>query len=93
MKKNKPWWLSLQIRNSLALLILAAILIQVSGAVQYYFARNGIRNEVGHHAKTEMMVKHLEIQQMVSGVESAVENVRWLLGWAVDNSESIYPIL
>ena len=93
MKKNKPWWLSLQIRNSLALIILAAVLIQVSGAVQYYFARNGIRNEVGHHAKTEMMVKHLEIQQMVSGVESAVENVRWLLGWAVDNSESIYPIL
>ena len=93
MKKNKPWWLSLQIRNSLALLILAAILIQVSGAVQYYFARNGIRNEVEHHAKTEMMVKHLEIQQMVSEVESAVENVRWLLGWAVDNPESIYSIL
>ena len=93
MKKNKHWWTSLQIGNSLALLILAAILIQVSGAVQYYFARNGIRNEVEHHAKTEMMVRHLEIQQMVSGVESAVENVRWLLDWAADNPETIYPIL
>ncbi len=93
MKKNKHWWTSLQIGNSLALLILAAVLIQVSGAVQYYFARNGIRNEVEHHAKTEMMVRHLEIQQMVSGVESAVENVRWLLGWAVDNPGTIYPIL
>ena len=93
MKKNKHWWTSLQIRNSLALLILAAVLIQVSGAVQYYFARNGIRNEVEHHAKTEMMVRHLEIQQMVSGVESAVENVRLLLGWAVDNPGTIYPIL
>ena len=61
--------------------------------MQYYFARNGIRNEVEHHAKTEMTVKHLEIQQMVSGVESAVENVRWLLGYAVDNPETIYPIL
>lgn len=93
MKKNKHWWTSLQIGNSLALLILAAILIQVSGAVQYYFARNGIRNEVEHHAKTEMMVRHLEIQQMVSAVESAVENVRWLLDWAADNPETIYPIL
>ena len=93
MKKNKHWWTSLQIGNSLALLILAAVLIQVSGAVQYYFARNGIRNEVEHHAKTEMMVRHLEIQQMVSGVESAVENVRLLLGWAVDNPGTIYPIL
>ena len=93
MKKNKPWWLSLQIRNSLALLILAAVLIQVSGAVQYYFARNGIRKEVEHRAKTEMTMKHLEIQQMVSGVESAVENVKWLLGWTVANPETIYPIL
>ena len=93
MKKTKHWWSSLQIGNSLALLILAAILIQVSGAVQYYFARNGIRNEVEHHAKTEMMVKNLEIQQMVSGVESAVENVKWLLGWAADNPYAIYPIL
>lgn len=93
MKNNKHWWTSLQIGNSLALLILAAVLIQVSGAVQYYFARNGIRNEVEHHAKTEMMVRHLEIHQMVSGVESAVENVRWLLDRAVDNPETIYPIL
>ena len=93
MKKNNHRWPSLQFRNSLPLLILAAVLIQATGAVQYYFARNGIRNEVEHHAKTEMMVKHLEIQQMVSGVESAVENVRWLLGYAVDNPETIYPIL
>ena len=92
MKKNK-WRPSIQFRSGLALLILAAVLIQVSGAVQYYFARNGIRNEVEHRAKTEMTMKHLEIQQMVSGVESAVENVRWLLGWAVDNPETIYPIL
>ena len=92
MKKNK-WRPSIQFRSGLALLILAAVLIQVTGAVQYYFARNGIRNEVEHRAKTEMTMKHLEIQQMVSGVESAVENVRWLLGWAVDNPETIYPIL
>jgi sigma-B regulation protein RsbU (phosphoserine phosphatase) len=93
MKTNKHRWPSLQFRNSLPLLILAAVLIQATGAVQYYFARNGIRKEVEHHAKTEMTVKHLEIQQMVSGVESAVENVRWLLGYAVDNPETIYPIL
>ena len=92
MKKNK-WRPSIQFRSGLALLILAAVLIQVTGAVQYYFARNGIRDEVEHRAKTDMMMKHLEIQQMVSGVESAVENVRWLLGWAVDNPETIFPIL
>lgn len=93
MKQIKNWWPSLQIRNSLALLILAAILIQLTGIVQYYFARNGILKEMEHRAKTEMVVKHLEIQQMVSGVESAVENINWLLGWTVDNPEAIYPIL
>ena len=90
IKNRRP---SIQIRNSLPLLILAGILIQLTGVVQYYFARNGIRKEVEHRAKTDMMVKHLEIQQMVSGVESAVENVKWLLGWAADNPYAIYPIL
>lgn len=93
MKKIKQWRPSIQFRSGLALLILAAVLIQVTGAVQYYFARNGIRDEVEHRAKTEMMMKHLEIQQMVSGVESAVENVKWLLGWTVANPETIFPIL
>jgi len=93
MKKIKHWWPSLQTRSSLALLILAAILIQVSGAVQFLFARNGIRKEVEHRAKTEMTVKHLEIQQMVTSVESAVKNSNRLLEWAVDNPQTIYPIL
>ena len=93
MKKIKHWWPSLQTRSSLALLILAAILIQVSGAVQFLFARNGIRKEVEHRAKTEMTVKHLEIQQMVTSVESAVKNTNRLLEWAVDNPQTIYPIL
>jgi sigma-B regulation protein RsbU (phosphoserine phosphatase) len=75
------------------MLIVAALMIQVSGAVQFYFARNGIRKEVDVRAQSEMKMKSLKIQQMLSNVESAVGNINSLLQWAVENPENIYPIM
>lgn len=84
---------SLHTRSNLAMLIIAALMIQVSGAVQFFFARNGIRKEVDVRAQSEMKMKSLKIQQMLSNVESAVDNINTLLQWAVENPESIYPIM
>ena len=60
MKKLK-WWHSLHTRSSLALIIIAAVMIEVSGAVQFYFARNGIQKEVDERAQSEMKMKSLKI--------------------------------
>ncbi len=92
MKKLK-WWHSLHTRSSLALIIIAAVMIEVSGAVQFYFARNGIQKEVDERAQSEMKMKSLKIQKVVSSVESAVENIDRLLDWSVENPNYIYPIL
>jgi len=93
MKKKGKIWHSLPTRSNLAMLIVAALMIQVSGAVQFYFARNGIRKEVDVRAQSEMKMKSLKIQQMLSNVESAVGNINSLLQWAVENPENIYPIM
>lgn len=84
---------SLRTRSNLAMLIVAALMIQVGGAVQFFFARNGIRKEVDVRAQSEMKMKSLKIQQMLSNVESAVDNINSLLQWAVENPENIYPIM
>lgn len=84
---------SLHTRSNLAMLIVAALMIQVGGAVQFFFARNGIRKEVDVRAQSEMKMKSLKIQQMLSNVESAVDNINSLLQWAVENPENIYPIM
>lgn len=75
------------------MLIIAALMIQVSGAVQFFFACNGIRKEVDVRAQSEMKMKSLKIQQMLSNVESAVDNINWMLEWSVENPEKIYPIM
>lgn len=84
---------SLHTRSNLAMLIVAALMIQVGGAVQFFFARNGIRKEVDVRAQSEMKMKSLKIQQMLSNVESAVDNINSLLQWAVENPENIYSIM
>ena len=44
-------WDKLQARSSIMLLIVAAVIVEVMGAVQYIFARDGIRQEVKQQFK------------------------------------------
>ncbi len=91
--KISKWFSSLQTRSSLALLITAAIFVQLSGAIQYFYARNGIRKAVQQQARTEIQVRNLEIQNVVTNVETAVNNMQLILNWSVDNPEGIYGVL
>ena len=92
LKKLKEWAMSLQGRSSLALLITAAVLIQVISSVQYIFTRNGITKEVQQRARTEMKVKNLEIMQVVSSVETAVRNMAWAMEEQLNAPASIYDL-
>ena len=89
---NKTWR-KLQTRGGVLVLLTAAILMEVGSAVQYYFARNGIRNEVRQRAAFELQVKNLEIKQMLSRVETAAGNLHWVLEESIANPDSVYPIL
>ena len=86
-------WDKLQARSSLMLLIVAAVIIEVMAVVQYVFARDGIRNEVEQRARTEIKLKNLEIQNVISDVEVAINNMQWLIDWAASNPDSIYSTL
>ena len=83
---------SLQVRNGLIILILAAILIQLNSAVQYYFTRNGITQEAEQRAKSELKLKNMEILQVVKSVETAVNNMYWAIERHFDNPDSLYAI-
>ena len=77
MDKLKDVMKSLQTRSALAIIITAAVLIEGTSAVQYWFAQKSIRNEVQHRAETELRVKTLEIQRVMASVEAAVTNTVW----------------
>lgn len=96
MKENNTIsnkWRRLQTRSGVLLLLTAAILLQAGSAVQYHFARNGIRNEVSQKAKSELEVRSLKIEQMVTRVETAIGNLQWTLEQSIVHQDSIYPVL
>ena len=64
-------------KSSVALMVTAAVLVELTAGIQYWYAREGIREEVHHRAEAELQVKNLEIQKVLVSVESAVNNTVW----------------
>ena len=90
--KYKRWIKSLQTKSSLALLITAAALIELTAAVQYWYAKKGIREEVEQRAKSELKVKNLEIQNILTAVEVAVKNHTWEAEQLLAFPDSMYSV-
>ncbi|MBR1520393.1 MAG: SpoIIE family protein phosphatase [Bacteroidaceae bacterium] len=83
---------SLHFKTSLAVIVTAAVLVEVTSAVQYWFAREGIRKEVEHRAESELKVKNLEIQKVMTAVEVAVRNMAWSVEQHLARPDSMYGI-
>lgn len=79
LSKLNRWWHSVQTKSTLAILITAGVLIETTAAVQYWFAREGIRKEVQHRAESELRVKTLEIEKVMTAVEAACNATVWTI--------------
>ena len=90
--KFKNWIKSLQTKSSLALLVTAAVLIELTSAVQYWYAKKGIREQVEQRAKSELKVKGLEIQNILTAVEVAMKNHAWEAEQMLDLPDSMYSV-
>ena len=90
--KFKNWIKSLQTKSSLALLVTAAVLIELTSAVQYWYAKKGIREEVEQRAKSELKVKGLEIQNILTAVEVAMKNHAWEAEQMLALPDSMYSV-
>ena len=90
--KFKNWIKSLQTKSSLALLVTAAVLIELTSAVQYWYAKKGIREQVEQRAKSELKVKGLEIQNILTDVEVSMKNHSWEAEQMLALPDSMYSV-
>ena len=90
LKKIMPT--SLRSRSSLAIIVTAAVLVEVTSAVQYFFAKEGIRQEVEHRAESELRAKSLEIRNVMNVVEVAVENMAWAVEQRLSMPDSMWVV-
>ena len=80
-------------KSGIFIIILTAVLIEVSSVAQYWFARQGIRAEAQNRAETELRVKNLEIQKVLISVETACNNYAWHIEQELARPDSIYSVL
>ena len=86
------WQKSLQTRSSLAIIVTAAILIELTVAIQYWYAKRGIEEEVVRRAKSELTVESLEIRNVMTSVEVGVKNHVWVIESMLEYPDSMYTI-
>ena len=83
---------SLRHWSSLAIIITAGVLVEATTAVQYYYAKEGIRQEVEHRAESELKAKGLEIRNVMNVVEVAVENMAWAVEQRLAQPDSMWTV-
>ncbi len=71
------------------IVIMAALVIELTFAVMYWLGRNIIRQEVEHRAEFELEVKKLEIQNELEDVETAATNVIWAVQQRLSQPDSL----
>ena len=75
----------------LILVIAAALLLEVMGAVQYFTATYGIQNELLDKANRDME-QSLRVANVKSEVESALRNIYNTVAMSIDNPKGYYSI-
>ena len=90
MKRIMPK--SLRSKTSMAVIVTAAVLVELTSGVQYWFAKKGIQEGVEYRAQSELRVKGLEIRIVMTAVEVAVENMAWAVEQNLGEPDSILPI-
>lgn len=79
-------------RQGLAIIITAAILLEATAFLQFYFSRKGIEQEATRRAESELENTEAEISGIMSQVEVAVKNNLWAVRKMLPHPDSLYDI-
>ena len=79
-------------RSILIAIIMAAVVIELISVVQYWYGYKATRSTIQHRAESELQMKELEIQKIMTAVESAVDNSVWMVERYLSQPDSDYTI-
>lgn len=84
--------LTKSILTGLMLVIVAAVTLEATALIQYYFSQKGIKEEATHRAESQLEVTKLKITDIVDQTEVAVNNSVWLAQWALGVPDSLWAV-
>lgn len=83
---------SFSLRLSLYILSVAALVFIAVFAVTFHSARRNVKNEAMEHARSELENTVIQIDNVLSSVETAINNLSWLVMENLDNPDYMYTL-
>ena len=77
-------------RQGVFIILVSAILLEVIGMVQFFFAKKGLREEADRRAQSELALTRLEVEKITESVETAARNLVWVLEDRLDRPDSLF---
>ena len=80
-----------KLRNLKALLLVfvAAVALEATALVQFYFSQKGLREEANLRAESQLEATRYEIMDIIDQAEAAVRNSVWIAQWCLDVPDSL----
>lgn len=74
--------------KALLLVIVAAMTLEATTLVQFYFSQKGIREEANLRAESQLDATRNKIMDVINQAEAAVRNSVWIAQWVLDYPDS-----
>ena len=75
--------------KALLLVFVAALTLEATALVQFYFSQKGIREEADMRAESQLEATQNKIMDVIDQAEAAVRNSVWLAQWCLDYPDSL----
>lgn len=86
IKKRSAW-------TGALLILVAALTLEATGLVQYFFAMKGLREEAGRLAESEMELVSKEIDNVTLSVEKSLQSLTWNAERSLSDPDSMFVYL
>ena len=83
-----------KLRNLKALLLVfvAAVALEATALVQFFYSQKGLREEAELRAESELESTRYEIMDIIDQAEAAVRNSVWIAQWCLNNPDSLHRV-
>ena len=93
---NKGWWTHfgkfIRTNTSLAVIILAALLLELTTGILYYSAQNIIQQNVERTIQREMNTLNLCVRNKLTKIEVTLDNMSWVVSRDLENANWMFEI-
>ena len=76
-------------RTGILLVVVAALTLEATSLIQYYYTEKGLEEEATKRAETQLEATRNEIMSIIGQAETAVRNSVWIAQWCLDYPDSL----